>query len=138
MIRSKPDGNAATLAATAAAALWLLLLAGPGRAQNVMIVVADDFGQDLVETYGVAGDAGPTPTIDALAAQGVLFRNAWAHPQCSPARASILTGEQPSRHGVGYAIQENNPDRTVGLHPDAPNLARTLDAAGYYTAAMGK
>jgi arylsulfatase A-like enzyme len=68
----------------------------------------------------------------------VVFRNVWAHANCSPGRASILTGRQPSDHGVGYAINESRPDRTIGLHPDAATLPRALAAAGYHTAAMGK
>jgi arylsulfatase A-like enzyme len=68
---------------------------------NVLLVVADDLGVDLVRAYG-EGSAPPcTPTIDRLAADGLLFRNAWANPVCSPTRAALLTGRHGFRTGIG-------------------------------------
>jgi choline-sulfatase len=49
-----------------------------------------------------------TPNLDAMARKGVLFRSAFCNqPVCAPARASIFTGQYPSKHGVwknGIAI----------------------------------
>src|SRR4029450_8605260 len=87
------------------AALAVLVLALPARAQtNVLLLLADDLGVDRVAAYAEDPDPGHTPVIDGLAAQGVLFRHAWATPLCSPTRASILTGQHPSRHGVGAPL----------------------------------
>ncbi len=101
---------------------------------NVLLVIADDFGVDLVSAYG-EGTAPPcTPTIDGLAAEGMLFRNAWAYPTCSPTRASLLTGRYGFRTGIG----------TVGggnvLANSETTLAEALrdSPAGYTTAALGK
>lgn len=75
-----------------------------GDAENVLIVVADDVGIDKTHAYGEHESAPPTPNIDALAQDGLLFRNAYACPTCSPTRAALLTGRLPSRTGVGRWI----------------------------------
>jgi arylsulfatase A-like enzyme len=90
-----PDSTPAPPVPTAA-------LAPPG---NVLIVLLDDVSADRLGTYGLRPDAAPTPTLDGLAAQGVLFRNAWGTPLCSSARASLLTGRYPSRHGLGHVME---------------------------------
>lgn len=67
----------------------------PAWPPNVLIVVLDDVGFHNVGLYGLDLPAPPTPTLDALAAEGIRFRRAWSDPVCSPSRASILTGEAP-------------------------------------------
>jgi len=65
---------------------------------NVILIVADDLGKYDITTYG----SGPvlTPNIDRLAAEGILFENAYVTaPICSPSRAAILTGKYPQRYG---------------------------------------
>lgn len=86
-------------------AIALALLAGSATAQdNVLLLLADDLGVDRVAAYGEHPDPGRTPVIDALAAGGVLFRNAWASPSCSPTRAGLMTGQHAFRTGVGFPI----------------------------------
>lgn len=102
--------------------------------KNILLIVADDLGVDNVSVYDEqSAFTAQTPTIDALADEGVLFRNTWANPQCSPARASILTGRHAFRHGVTHpAIQ------TVTLAANEETFAEILVAAGYQTALFGK
>lgn len=97
------------------AALGLSALPAVAR-DNFLIIIADDFGVDKVavysrdDLYGHPGEGAsppPTPTIDALAAGGVLFRNAYANPVCSPTRAAMLTGRYGLRTGIGVPA---NPD----------------------------
>ena len=57
------------------------------RAPNIVLIIADDLGVDLMPAYGAGDDLPCTPALDRLAASGMLFRNAWASPTCSPARA---------------------------------------------------
>ena len=97
-------GAGAALAACAAAAAQT-------SPPNVLLVVLDDVGVDLVGSYGEVAPGQPTPpehavtpSIDALAAEGVLFRNAWSAPLCSATRASILTGRYSFRTSVGDAF----------------------------------
>lgn len=93
--------------------LVLCLLASAtsaGARDNFLIIVADDLGVDSVAVYsddtayghvGEGANHGPTPRIDALAAQGVLFRNAYTNSTCAPSRAQILTGRHGLRTGIG-------------------------------------
>jgi arylsulfatase B len=98
-----------------------------GRPPNVLLVIADDVGRDLLPVYGLSPDAPPTPTIDQLAQDGVRFANAYSFPWCSPTRAGILTGMYPPRHfGIGRAIRVER-DSEVSLPTDAMTLPRALD-----------
>ena len=126
---------------TLVASLLALLVVGISRpvgAGNVLLIIADDMGVERVGAYAEHPDVGPTPNLDALAAQGVLFRNAWAQPVCSPFRASALTGLQPSRHGVGYGIDPRRSERWTGLDPALTNLPKLLSGAGVRSEALGK
>jgi len=84
--------------------LAALLQAPPSGPPSVVVVLMDDIGRDKVGAYGDHADAPPTPHLDALAARGVLFRNAWAYPVCSPTRAALLTGRHSDRTGIGTII----------------------------------
>ena len=86
----------------AIASLALTLAAAPLAAQsNVLVIVADDVGVDMVGAYQEGTQLPRTPRIDALAGEGVLFRNAWSPPICGASRASLLSGRHPFRNGVG-------------------------------------
>jgi arylsulfatase A-like enzyme len=65
---------------------------------DVVLIVVDTLRADHVGAYG--GDV-KTPNIDALAARGVMFRNAYSHiPITGPSHASLFTSMLPSQHGV--------------------------------------
>ena len=74
------------------------LLAGQDR-PNIVLIVVDDLRFD---EFGAGGHPYlETPHIDRLAAEGAVFHSAYhATPLCSPNRASILTGQYVSRHGI--------------------------------------
>lgn len=119
--------------------LAALAAARSGAAQatgdNLLIVIADDLGVDQVACYGEGTRTAPTPTIDALAASGVLFRNAWAHPLCSPTRAALHTGRRPFRTGIGTALAGANDPVLALAETTLPEL---VGAAGHATALIGK
>lgn len=74
-----------------------------GEDHNVLLVVLDDVGIDKLAAYGVQPDQPSTPTLDALAAEGVRFDRAWAYPTCAPSRAALLTGRSAAATGIGVA-----------------------------------
>ncbi|MFF2846465.1 sulfatase-like hydrolase/transferase [Streptomyces sp. NPDC058001] len=82
----------------------------PGR-PNVLLILSDDQGQWAM---GCAGnDEIHTPYLDALAARGVRFSRFFCtSPVCSPARASLFTGELPSQHGVHDWLSYHHAGRT--------------------------
>jgi len=112
-----------------------LSAADPGRPENVLLILADDVGVTGVRCYGASPHAPRTPNLDRLARQGVLFRNAWSNPSCSPARAGIFTGKHAFRTGVGTVILPSS--RNV-LDLRQPLLPRLASSAGYATALFGK
>jgi len=112
-----------------------------GQPDNVLVIVADDLGVDYVRAYGEGTNPPPTPNIDALASRGVLFRNVWANPSCSPTRACILTGRYPFRTLVGRWIRHLNNSEPIGtIRQEEWTLPEVLDAeqSGYQHACIGK
>lgn len=109
----------------------------PETGQNVLILIADDLGVDMVGAYGESTDTPNTPNIDRLATGGMIFRNAWTAPMCSPSRASIQTGRQPRQTGIGFVL----PDNAEGLDDDELTLPELLKLHPQYqfeTALFGK
>jgi len=74
---------------------------------NVLLILSDDHGPWAM---GCAGNSEIiTPSLDRLAREGTRFENFFCvSPVCSPARASLLTGENPSQHGVHDWIRDGN------------------------------
>ena len=115
----------------AAACSALLPYAAPLRAQdrpNIIFILTDDHRWDA---FGFLKPWLPTPNMDRLAAEGVHFANSFVTTSlCSPSRASFLTGQYASRHGV----QNNNtPWRDSNV-----TFLELLHAAGYHTGFIGK
>ena len=115
------------------------------RRPNIVFLLLDDMGYADIGAYGNTYHR--TPTIDRLAAEGIRFTNAYAAaPNCSPTRASILTGRWPARTGVTQYLPGNvlpyakmlQADLPIGLPLDEPILAEPLAKAGYATACIGK
>jgi uncharacterized sulfatase len=95
---------------------------------NILLITSD---QQHWNTIGKHFPEIKTPNLDRLADEGMLFRRAYCpNPTCTPTRASLITGLQPSRHGawsLGTKLPENTP--TIGQH---------LASAGYATTLVGK
>jgi len=87
--------------------------------------------QQRADSIGAFGNAvAQTPHIDALAARGTRFTNAYSqHSACSQSRISTLTGWYP--HVAGHRTLDNL------LKPWEPNVLATLRAAGYFVAWAG-
>lgn len=118
---------------TILALLGAVLLPGAGSAQderpNIVFILTDD---QRFDAFSFAGHPFlETPNLDRLAADGLVFENAFVTTSlCSPSRASILTGQYAHRHQVLA-------NRTR-LDPAIPTFAMVLEAAGYDTAFIGK
>ena len=97
---------------------------------NILYMHSHDTGR-YVQPYGYAI---PTPNIQRLAEQGVLFRKAFcAAPTCSPSRASLLTGQHAHMTGMlGLA------HRGFSLNDYSQHLLYTLRKVGYYSALVGE
>jgi arylsulfatase A-like enzyme len=98
---------------------------------NLIVILVDDLRFD--ETGASGHPYMKTPSIDRLAHEGARFANAFhTTPLCSPNRASILTGQYASRHGI-----IDNVGRDAMSHR-LPNYHLALQRLGYETAHIGK
>ncbi len=81
-------------------------------------MLADDLGVDSTRVYpqyDPQHENVSLPTLEALAARGIVFDNARATPLCSPTRGMILSGRYPHANGVNY-VSVPFPATTVSLH----------------------
>jgi choline-sulfatase len=96
---------------------------------NVLFLMSDEHPVFMTGCYGHRSVK--TPTIDALAARGVVFDAAYTpSPICCPARAAMMTG----RHTHVIEVWDN----ASPLRSDWPTFAHSFRAAGYRTALCGK
>lgn len=129
-----------------------------GAAQpNIVLFLVDDMGWLDSSAYG--SEYYQTPNMERLRRQSMKFTNAYAIPLCSPTRASILSGQYSSRHGVtsasGHqAVLAGQASRYPAkgavhqkyiyavskrfLDPELKTMAKVLRSAGYRTGHFGK
>jgi arylsulfatase len=130
---SKPSRRTilrAGLAGLSLTALKAPACAGASKQRpNILLIMADQFRADCVGAEG--NKVIRTPNLDSLASRGVRFRTAYTSvPSCTPARAGLLTGWSPWRHGMlGYGQVAEKYEN---------EMPRMLAAAGYYAAGIGK
>ncbi|MGY8651489.1 MAG: sulfatase-like hydrolase/transferase, partial [Verrucomicrobiia bacterium] len=69
---------------------------------NILFIMSDDHTAQAVGAYAtVLKPLNPTPTLDKMAAEGIVFDNAFCvNAICTPSRACIITGQYPHRNGV--------------------------------------
>ena len=68
---------------------------------NILLIIADDLGVDFTHGYDLNLTIMPhTPHLDELRANGLTFKNAWSAPQCTPTRASIMSGKYGIKTGI--------------------------------------
>lgn len=123
--------------------LWMLGLgtwsfSASAAPQKILSIIADDYGVDSSALYNspaTGASLPPTPNIQSLVTNGVVFSRAYANPVCSPTRACILTGQYGFRSGVGDII-----DNGTALPTSAFTLPKALTnaATGLATAQFGK
>lgn len=96
---------------------------------NILFIMTDQLAGPALPVYG--HPLVKAPHITALAQQGVTFDSAYCNsPLCAPSRASMLTGQLPSRIGTF--------DNAAEFPAAAPTFAHYLRAAGYQTTLCGK
>ena len=124
---------------------------------NVLFIMIDDLGWKDVGFMGSAYYE--TPNVDAIAANGMRFMNAYtASPLCSATRSSIMSGTWPARNGLtgasgheediryeGTMLKQGKPDQKAlnirsasRLRPEYYTLAEAFQDGGYTTAHIGK
>lgn len=104
----------------------------PGQKPNIVLILADDAGYRDFSFQG--SKQFKTPSLDRLAAEGVVCTNAYATAAvCGPSRAGLLTGRYPQRFGY---FMNPGPDDSLPL--DQTTVGAALQQCGYRTALIGK
>jgi arylsulfatase/uncharacterized sulfatase len=108
---------------------------------NILLILADDLGFTDIAPYGSEVN---TPTLSALAEQGVRFTNYHTAANCAPSRAMLLTGVSNHLAGVPNIPEMIAPEQTVQdnyqgvLGNNVVTVATLLEGAGYNTYMAGK
>ena len=117
------------------------------RRPNIVFIFIDDMGWRDVGFMG--SEYYETPNIDKLAANGMVFTNAYSNaPNCAPARACLLSGQYGPRHGV-YTVASSSRgkskfrklipiENTTVLDSNIVTIAEAIKPAGYISASIGK
>lgn len=157
---NRKSKEAMSLAAVSAAALALASCSGRTEAvkPNIIVFLVDDMGLMDTSVPFLTDSAGRpvrhalnswyrTPNMQRLADRGVRFSQFYAQSVSSPSRASLMTGQNATRHGVtNWIYSESNNRNTYGppdwnwqgLDSADYTLARMLSDAGYRTIHVGK
>ncbi len=93
---------------------------------NIVFVLADDMGMECLGCYG--SQFYKTPNLDKLAAEGVLFREAYSQPKCTPSRVQLLTGKHNFRNYIDFGSMDLT----------QKTFAQSLKSIGYKTYIAGK
>jgi len=105
---------------------------------NILFFILDDVGIDQMKMFGFGGATAPhTPNIDAIAKDGVAFRNFWTLPECSPSRAMMFEGRYPLRTNVQDAITSADLANSQ-VSPYETTTPKVLRTRGYQSGLFGK
>ena len=119
--------------------------AAPTQRPNILLIMVDDMGYSDLGCYG--GEI-RTPTLDALAADGVRLARFYNCAQCCPSRASLMSGLYPHQAGVGDMNEQGAANKFwasigsaayLGFKKEGVvTLPESLREAGYQTFMCGK
>src|SRR3954471_19113605 len=129
--RMRPLRHKGRACALACGLLFALCAQAEAAGPNIVHILADDLG------WGSVGFDGQTkietPKLDALAAGGMVFNNAYSCPTCAAARATLYTG-----FNTGHTNVDGNSELTQGFNANEVMTGSVLKQAGYSTAVFGK
>ena len=125
--------------------LYLPLAASSTRLPNILWIVAEDLSP-FFGCYGDAVNQGHTPTVDRLAADGVLFKRAYTvSPVCSSSRSALITGVMQTTTGTHQHRSSRSPegeivppDLRIKLPAGLKTIPELMRAQGYFTFNSGK
>lgn len=105
---------------------------------NILFVIMDDVGIDQMRSFGYGGQTpAAMPNIDALAKNGIRFRNNWSMPACSPSRAVFFEGRFPMRSHVNGALGPSDLANSM-VSPFDYTVPKILKEKNYTSGLFGK
>jgi arylsulfatase len=102
---------------------------------NILVIWGDDIGIWNISKYSHGLMGYPTPSIDRIANEGMLFTDYYGEQSCTAGRSAFITGQHPIRTGL---TKVGVPGAPLGLQPEDPTLAELLKPHGYATGQFGK
>lgn len=98
---------------------------------NIVFLFSDDLTTQAISAYRYGLELPPTPNIDRLASDGMLFENSFCgNSICTPSRGTVMTGLHSHKNGIV--------NLSGALDPDRPSWPKALQSNGYTTAVFGK
>lgn len=116
---------------------WAPRIVPPEKAPNILLIMTDDAGFGVPST---SGGVIPTPTMDRVAANGLLYNNIHSTALCSPTRAALITGRNHHSAGFGVISEQSTgfPGYNSIINEDKATIGRILLENGYATSWFGK
>ncbi len=102
---------------------------------NILVIWGDDIGIWNINHMSRGMMGYPTPNIDRIAKEGLLFTDYYGEQSCTAGRSAFITGQHPIRTGL---TKVGTPGAPIGLQPEDPTLAELLKPLGYTTGQFGK
>jgi arylsulfatase A-like enzyme len=116
---------------------WAPRVVPPKGAPNVLLIITDDAGFGVPNTFG---GVIPTPTMDRIAGEGLRYTRMFSTALCSPTRAALITGRNHHSAGFGVISEQSTgfPGYNSIIGRDKATIGRMLVDNGYSTAWFGK
>mgnify|MGYP000615508337 CR=1 FL=1 len=102
---------------------------------NILAIWGDDIGPFNISAYNNGMMGYPTPNIDRIANEGILFTDSYGEQSCTAGRAGFITGQHPIRTGM---TKVGLPGVKEGMNVKDPSIAALLKERGYMTGQFGK
>ena len=104
------------------------------RPPNFLLIIADDLGVDILNSYGLTKNPANTPNLNRLAQSGVSYDNFWVTPACTTTRGALITGQHGFESGVDY-VPAVMPDKSFTIQS---RLKQSDITQAYATGVFGK
>jgi len=101
---------------------------------NILLIIADDMGTDIMNGYEESQRMPTTPVLDSLRANGITYMNAWSSPVCSPTRSSIMSG----KFGIKTGVMNVPGNLDVADHNSIFKSLKDFSGDTYANAVIGK
>ena len=102
---------------------------------NILVIWGDDIGITNLSCYSRGLMGYPTPNIDRIAKEGMMFTDSYGEQSCTAGRSSFITGQSVLRTGLSKV---GMPGAPVGMTDKAVTIAALLKEQGYATGQFGK
>lgn len=116
---------------------WAPRISPPDQAPNILLIITDDSGFGVPST---SGGVIPTPAMDRVAKNGLLYNNIHSTALCSPTRAALITGRNHHSAGFGVISEQSTgyPGYNSIISDTKATVGRMMLDNGYATAWFGK